>query len=265
MKKIWAVVILFLLCGASAFAQEAASSSFDDRPTCEKQKGVWREFGNGCIDECYPKFDKFTICTSAITFGCDCGKGRCWDNKSCVPVTQYKKTFDKNFEEEQKTLQEAKKKRQAEYQANSGAIVEDLISKKQSSDSVASQVQGAIKNNYNDFYKNNITPAINDAKDATDSAITAANKNLEKAGQEQLPQITLPMEEAKVPTAPPIVIDSNNAPVPALFLEQQKTKTPTAPQTIGNSQNTNSQSHLLNNINTQPGNAAALPIIPLPQ
>jgi len=259
MKKIWAVLILLLFCGTSALAQEATTTSFDDRPACEAQKGVWREFGNGCVDECYPKFDKFTICTSAITFGCDCGKGRCWDNKSCVPVAQYKKTFDKNFEEEQKVLQEAKKKRQEQYQANSDAIVSDLISKKKASDSTAAQVAGAIKNNYNDFYQNSVTPAVNDAKNAADNAITAANKNLDKAGMDQLPQINLPQEEVKVPTAPPIVIEKGDAPVPALFLEQQQGKKSTAPQTSGNSQNP-----LLNNSPNQQGNAAALPIIPLP-
>ena len=253
MKKNWAILICCLLFSFGSRAQDSASSTtFDDRPTCEQQKGVWREYGDGCVDECYPKFDKFTICTSALTFGCDCGKGRCWNEKSCVSVKEYKNIFDKKFAEDQKILQEAKQKRQAQYQENTNAIVNDLIAKKQSAPAPSADIAGALKNNYNEFYQNNVDPAITGATNATNNVITAANKNLEDAGMNKLPQINVPANET-VPVAPPIVIDNNtNAQVPAAFLEQERSR-----QLLQQQKSGNQQAPATNN-------ASTLPIIPLP-
>lgn len=251
MRKLLAIATLVI---AYAFSAGAETTTFDDRPNCEAQKGVWREYGNGCVDECYPKFDKFTICTSAITFGCDCGKGRCWDDNKCVPIANYKKTFDKNFEAEQKILQEAKKQRQSEYQANTSAMVDKLIEDKKKNGTSVSDVTGAIQNNYNEFYQDNIAPTVDNAVNAANNSIDAANRNLDKAGKEQLPQITLPNPDSNQPTAPPIVINNGNAQVPPLFLEQESNKQKIVPQNPGAT-----QTGATNN------NAAPLPIIPLPQ
>jgi hypothetical protein len=253
MKKNWTILICFLLFSFGSRAENSVvSTTFDDRPICEQQKGVWREYGNGCVDECESKFDQFTICTSAITYGCDCGKGRCWNEKSCVPVAVYKKTFDKKFEEEQKLLQEAKKKRQGEYQENTTTIVNDLIAKKQNTPA-SPDVAGSIKNNYDQFYQKNIDPAITGITNVTDNTISQVNKNLEKSGQNQLPQISIAPTPEAVPVAPPIVIDNNDkAQIPAMFLEQEKAK-----QLLQQQTSNNQQAPATNN-------ASQLPIIPLP-
>ena len=247
MKKTCAILIFLLFLSSEVFAQAVApSTSFDDRQACEENKGVWREFGNGCVDECYPKFDKFTICTSAITFGCDCGKGRCWNEKSCVSVIQYKKIFDKEFEEEQKMQQEAKQKRQAESAANAALIVDDIIAK--NANRGTSDVAGAIKNNYNEFYDTKVDPAVNNAITATGSAITSADKNLNDMSKQNTPA-------ANIPEAPPIVIDTSKAQVPTLFLEQEKAKQQNQSQTTGNQPGST---------NSTAPNAQTLPVIPLP-
>lgn len=253
MKQTCAILIFLLFLSSEVFAQAVApSTSFDDREACEENKGVWREFGNGCVDECYPKFDKFVICTSAVTFGCDCGKGRCWNEKSCASVAQYKKVFDKKFEEEQKLQQESKNKRKAEADANAGKIVDDLIAKNGTRTST-SDVAGAVKNNYNEFYNKNVDPAVNNAITATESAITSANKNLSEAAKQNLPSIDLPSDIP--PEAPPIIINSGKAEVPSLFLEQEKAKQSNQSQTTGNQ---------AGQANSPANSAQTLPVIALP-
>ena len=242
MKQTCAILIFLLFLSSEVFAQAVATStSFDDRAVCEENKGVWREFGNGCVDECYPKFDKFVICTSAITFGCDCGKGRCWNEKSCASVIQYKKVFDQKFDEEKKIQEEAKQKRKAESDYNAGVIVDDLIKKNQNRITSVSDVEGTIKNNYSEFYNANIDPATSGVINAAQSVISKADKSLDSATAEIMP-----------PEAPPIVINNSNAEVPSLFLKQEKTKQQNQVQATGN------QSGSTNTA------AQTLPIIPLP-
>lgn len=122
------LLLLFLLPSPS-YSQELRSTSFDDRPTCESAKGVWRQFGNSCVDECHPKLDSFSVCAQAITYGCDCGKGRCWDGETCVMLKDYKKIFDIEKEEEEKILAEARKQRQEAAKANEKSIMSGLINK----------------------------------------------------------------------------------------------------------------------------------------
>ena len=160
--------------------------------------------------------------------------------------------FDKKFEEEQKLLQEAKKKRQGEYQENTTTIVNDLIAKKQNTPA-SPDVAGSIKNNYDQFYQKNIDPAITGITNVTDNTISQVNKNLEKSGQNQLPQISIAPTPEAVPVAPPIVIDNNDkAQIPAMFLEQEKAK-----QLLQQQTSNNQQAPATNN-------ASQLPIIPLP-
>ncbi len=117
--------LVFFSC--QVFAQMPRSTSFDDRPICEEAKGVWREFGNGCVDFCHPKFDQFSICTQALTYGCDCGKGRCWDGKTCVSQQSYKEIFDVEQAKEKKLLDEAKEKRKEAARANEEQIMTKLL------------------------------------------------------------------------------------------------------------------------------------------
>ena len=249
--KFNAIIILLLLFGFDSWAQVARSTSFDDRGICEENKGVWREFGNGCVDECNPKFDQFVICTRAITFGCDCGKGRCWSDKGCVAVTQYQKIFEEKQAEEEKLLQEAKARRKAEYESNAAQITDKLISDAQSR--AVPDVAGMIKNNYNEFYQDNVQPVVDNAVNATQGAVDSANQSLKDLNN-------LPTPPA-IGEAPPIVVKNDNAPVPSLFLEQEKAKQQSQAQSSGNSSTQNSSS----NQNNSAPVAQALPIIPLPQ
>jgi len=61
---------------------------------CTQQKGIWKKFDNGCVDNCSNKISKISICTDAKTFGCQCGENKCWDNakKSCIATEEYRKS-----------------------------------------------------------------------------------------------------------------------------------------------------------------------------
>ena len=87
--------LIFLFLSFSSLAQTIRPTSFDDRAFCEEQKGIWREFGNRCADNCLAKFNEFEICTSAAIYNCDCAKGRCWDGEKCVNNSDYKIIYDK--------------------------------------------------------------------------------------------------------------------------------------------------------------------------
>lgn len=149
------------------FAQSARSTSFDDRPVCESSKGIWREFGNACVDGCTSKLDQFAVCSAAITYGCDCGTGRCWDGDSCVSLKSYKKIFDEEQEEERKNTAEAKKKRKEESKQNEQAIMQKFVNQVTSADSQQSNdPKNTILsgNNLAEFYKNAPKPqAVNAA------------------------------------------------------------------------------------------------------
>lgn len=129
MKKFFLILFLGTCFSFELFAQTARSTSFDDRPTCEEVKGVWRQFGNGCTDDCRSKFDEFTICTQALNYGCDCGKNRCWNGETCVTQKSFKRIFDAEKEKEKAKLAEAKRRRQAVAQENQDVIMSKLINK----------------------------------------------------------------------------------------------------------------------------------------
>lgn len=122
-------LLLLLFLPSPSYSQALRTTSFDDRPICENAKGVWRQFGNSCVDECHPKLDNFSVCAQAITYGCDCGKGRCWNGEICVMLKDYKKIFDIEKEEEKKILAEARKRRQEAAKANEKSIMSGLVNK----------------------------------------------------------------------------------------------------------------------------------------
>lgn len=126
MRKL-ALTLIFFLIANHAFAEFGRSTSFDDREICDRDKGVWREFGNSAGDNCESKMDRFAISAQALTYACDCGKGRCWDAGRCVLMTDYKKTYDERQEKEQKKMAEARKNRQDEYRDNSNDRLRKLI------------------------------------------------------------------------------------------------------------------------------------------
>ncbi len=169
MRNFWQQLIIFIIffCffSCKTFAQNIRSTSFDDRPDCEKSRGVWREFGNACVDECRHKLDKFSVCATSVTQGCDCGQGRCWNGETCTSLKDYKKIYDKEEEEERKILSEAKEKRKEAAKINQQEIIRKIIVQKaaqqdpnhHNKDQI--DVQASIDQAVTDFKNNQITPA----------------------------------------------------------------------------------------------------------
>lgn len=121
----WFLVSVFF--GQETFGQITRPTSFDDRPICQETKGVWRQFGNGCADDCRSKFDQFSICTQALTYGCDCGKSRCWNGDKCVSQKSYKEIFDVEMAADAKLLNEAKEKRKLAAKENEQQILSKFV------------------------------------------------------------------------------------------------------------------------------------------
>ncbi len=115
--------VVFLLFSHLAIAQTIRPTTFDDRNICEDSKGVWRQFGNGCANNCESAFDKFAMCTNALVFSCDCGKNRCWNGETCLALKDYKKIYDIEEAKNQKILDAAKEKRKADALANEQEIM----------------------------------------------------------------------------------------------------------------------------------------------
>ena len=82
----------------NSFANIVRSTTFDDRLACENSRGSWRDFGNSCADKCAYKFDKYAVCSYAISFGCDCGKNRCLYEDKCILISEYKKIDEQRFD-----------------------------------------------------------------------------------------------------------------------------------------------------------------------
>ncbi|MES2676967.1 MAG: hypothetical protein V4612_01460 [Pseudomonadota bacterium] len=71
---------------------EILRKNAEQKAICEKQNGTWKEFRNGCADNCGSKVAKIAMCTMSLTFGCQCGGSKCWDNSKniCVEIEEYK-------------------------------------------------------------------------------------------------------------------------------------------------------------------------------
>jgi hypothetical protein len=187
-------------------------TTFEDRLICEvENRGVWREFGDVCSDDCNSKFDKLKICDRAIRFSCDCGAGRCWSDKKCLLISDYKKTYEDNLKEEELRLSEEKIYREAEAKANVKIITEKLVSGA-GNRSMSIDIEGAV-NNYSEFYHSTVSDVANNqmVKDATNAVKEQAKKS--KKAIDELPPI---------PTAPPIVVDNSNAQPTSFFLQQEE-------------------------------------------
>ena len=91
-KFLFIFLFINFIIAQVSLAQTIRHTSFDGRENCQISKGVWREFGNGCVDSCKSKMDRIMICSMAITYGCDCGKESCWDGEICVKINDFKVT-----------------------------------------------------------------------------------------------------------------------------------------------------------------------------
>jgi hypothetical protein len=121
------IVVFTLFFSFNSLAQTTRPTSFDHREFCEKSKGVWRQFGNGCAGSCSSKVDEFAMCTQAITYSCDCGKDRCWDDVNCISLAEYKKERDRQKREQQEADEEQREKRRAEFEANQQQILDKIL------------------------------------------------------------------------------------------------------------------------------------------
>lgn len=118
---------LFIVTNNNIFASGNVDDSYDNRKLCHQANGVWRKFGNGCVDSCMPKFSKFRFCTMAITYGCDCGDDSCYYNNNCYKLQDFKKEYDIINELKKKKISEQRKLREAEYNQTRNKIISDLV------------------------------------------------------------------------------------------------------------------------------------------
>jgi hypothetical protein len=170
-KKIHGFLVIFLLIfSKESHGDIGRKTSFDNRQQCELNQGVWREFGNGCVDECYAKFDEFGVCTYARTFGCDCGRGKCWNGEECIAVLEYKKIFDDLKQRDINEMTQAKKKRIAEAKKYQQDLIKRMIENrsaltvaKYNTDDVIIPHNNFSNNNYSEVY-NQKFPQISQGK-----------------------------------------------------------------------------------------------------
>jgi hypothetical protein len=236
MKKLFAVLSLMLFAFDAA-AQFSRETTFEDRPICEENKGVWREFGDICINDCESQFDQFKICDRAIRFSCDCGPKRCWKDKKCIRKSDYKKFYEANLAKEEKELEEAKKIREAEAKANRDEITDKLV-KGAEGRAFSIDIEGAT-NNYADFYHDILD-------DAMSSQIVTDTSGAVEKGVQNIKDANKNLPEIPMPEAPPIAVNPGSTQISPAFLEQEKAK---QQQQGNNGQN----------------QALPLPVIPLPK
>ncbi len=235
MRKL-ALAFIFFLIASHAFAEFGRSTSFDDREICNRDKGVWRQFANSDGDTCESKMDRFAISAQALTYACDCGKGRCWDAERCVLMADYKKIYDERQEKERKKMAEARKNRQNEYRDNSNDRLRKLIDG--ASKGVAdADGKGGSGNNLAQF--SDKIPAVEVAPPIQqylpDANISNVNQQAQVIVDEGVKQVENgPIGSffslAKPPTAPaaPNVENSNSTtddgPTPFFLQQQEKAK-----------------------------------------
>lgn len=121
------ILLFFSILSFDVAAQVPRSTSFDKRPACEAEKGSWRRFGNGCADSCRSKFDKFSMCTQAIVYACDCGDNKCWNGKYCVELADYERVYMSVEKKRKERLDKQKELRRPLAQANRNRILKKMI------------------------------------------------------------------------------------------------------------------------------------------
>jgi hypothetical protein len=58
----------------------------DEEQDCIKAGGEWKTFPNTCVDSCEYRRNDDLMCGMALTEGCDCGEGMCWNGESCEQI-----------------------------------------------------------------------------------------------------------------------------------------------------------------------------------
>ena len=160
-------IIFYFILSIIIFNSEIAvarEAYIDQKESCEKQNGLWREFGNDCAGECYAQGEKLAICAAAITFSCDCGVGRCLENGECTNTQKYleKVVQMKKEDEERKLALEEKAKKLAE---NKKPVEENKNEKQKTDIEVNSQVNNVVED-----VANKAKSSVNDAVSTVSSA-----------------------------------------------------------------------------------------------
>ncbi|MFP4111921.1 MAG: hypothetical protein ACLFUO_02900 [Candidatus Woesearchaeota archaeon] len=58
-----------------------------EQDICEDAGGNWELMPNSCVDSCeYNRNPDSIICAQALTYGCNCGEGMCWNGNDCVEI-----------------------------------------------------------------------------------------------------------------------------------------------------------------------------------
>jgi hypothetical protein len=245
--RIFAIIFLLLFSHQTLLALDLSrQTSFDERDICEgKNNAIWREFGNSCGDGCEMQFDEFKICDTSLALSCDCGEKRCWNGKTCVMNSVYKKIYDKKVKERQEKIAKEKEKRKADFEAQRQEILKKLIVENQTR-AMSSGIEGAA-NNYVDAYKDVVEDIANSqiAQDAG-AAVANSNQNLQNAVND--------FNDKPIAQMPPTVANNGNANVPPAYLEQERLK-----------QNAANANGAITGANGANPAMPALPVIPIPK
>jgi hypothetical protein len=224
------VLMLLLFFAFDVSAQVIRPTSFDGRAVCEKSKGVWRQFGNGCADSCDAKFDEFAVCTDAIISSCDCGKGRCWNGSddnllgACVSLSEFQRIFDQQQAEENKQLEKASKERLARYKKQRRKMMEQFVQQSSGeTGQAATNSDGSpapASNNLSSFYnkakkKNEVVDVVPTEQISTPQAILQPVPPLDSEQKKNGGFLSMFVGDGVTAIEPT---------VPPTFLEQEKTK-----------------------------------------
>ena len=126
-KLIILSISLILYNISALFAENDIIDAYSKRKICHEAGGVWRKYGNGCVDHCMNKFSKFKFCTAAITYGCDCGDNSCYYDNKCHNLSDFKREYDILESEKQKKIDVQRKLRESEYINQKNLIIKNLI------------------------------------------------------------------------------------------------------------------------------------------
>ncbi len=88
-------IILYTILFLTLQLTSLESKTINDVNSCNQIKGNWRAYGNSCVDNCLPQYNKSLPCVNAITYGCDCGDDSCLYRGEC----HLKSKFDTKFQE----------------------------------------------------------------------------------------------------------------------------------------------------------------------
>ena len=222
MRKFYLIFFLLLFTSSLATGQTVRSTSFDDRETCEKDRGVWREFGNGCADSCEAKFDKTSICTQAITYACECGKNKCWNGERCSAMQDYQKIFAVRQAREKERLAIAKRARQELLEENTDSIIGNIIENKRTESTNPSTGVSGANSNISQFYDLNPAPVDATGAAAPQNQAPAAAGMGQTAPVSQVPQVP---QVPKVPVGQVVqdpVTGDQKVEIPLFFQKKQE-------------------------------------------